>query len=61
MKAHIGVDQDSGLTHSVAITSANVHDVTMAAELLHGEEREDVRTGCGVSYRHEARETAPPA
>ena len=38
MKAHIGVDQDSGLIHSVAITSANVYDVTMAAELLHGEE-----------------------
>lgn len=38
MKAHIGVDQDTGLSHSVAITGANVQDVTMAAELLHGEE-----------------------
>ena len=38
MKAHIGVDQDSGLIHSVSTTGANVHDVTMAAELLHGEE-----------------------
>ena len=38
MKAHIGVDQSSGLIHSVTTTGANVHDVTMAAELLHGEE-----------------------
>ena len=28
-KAHIGVDQDSGLVHSVEVTSANTHDVTM--------------------------------
>ena len=39
MKAHIGVDQDSGLIHAVAVTGANIHDVTMAAELLDGEER----------------------
>ena len=39
MKAHIGVDQDSGLIHSVAVTGANIHDVTMAAELLDEEER----------------------
>ena len=38
MKAHVGVDQSSGLIHSVTTTGANVHDVTMAAELLHGEE-----------------------
>ena len=39
MKAHIGVDKDSGLIHSIVTTGANVHDVTMAAELLHGEEK----------------------
>ena len=38
MKVHIGVDKDSGLIHSVATTAANVNDVTVAAELLHGEE-----------------------
>ena len=38
-KAHIGVDQDSGLIHSVATTGANVHNVTMGAELFYGEER----------------------
>ena len=37
-KAHIGVDADSGLTHSVVVTPANVNDVTQAHALLHGEE-----------------------
>ena len=38
MKVHIGVDKGSGLIHSVETTSANVHVVTRAAQLLHGEE-----------------------
>ena len=38
MKVHIGVDSESGLIHSVGTTAANVHDLTPAAELLHGEE-----------------------
>ena len=38
MKAHIGVDADSGLVHTVATTAANEHDVTQAHALLHGEE-----------------------
>lgn len=37
-KAHIGVDRDSGLVHTVKATSANVSDVSMTAELLTGEE-----------------------
>ena len=37
-KAHIGVDRDSGLVHTVKATGANVHDVSMTPELLHGEE-----------------------
>lgn len=37
-KAHVGVDRDSGLIHTVKVTSANVHDVTVTAELLTGEE-----------------------
>ena len=37
-KAHVGVDQDSGLVHHVAATAANVHDVTMTPQLLTGEE-----------------------
>ena len=38
MKAHVGVDKDSGLIHSVVTTAAKVHDLTAAADLLHGEE-----------------------
>ena len=37
-KAHIGVDQDSGLVHSIEVTGANTHDVTMVSKLLTGEE-----------------------
>lgn len=38
MKAHIGVDAESGLVHTVVGTAANVADVTQAARLLHGDE-----------------------
>lgn len=38
MKAHIGVDAESGLVHTVTGTGANVHDVTETGALLHGEE-----------------------
>jgi IS5 family transposase len=38
MKAHIGVDADSGLVHSVEGTAANVNDVTRAHALVHGQE-----------------------
>ncbi len=37
-KAHIGVDKDSGLVHTVEATAANVHDVTEVPKLLTGEE-----------------------
>jgi transposase, IS5 family len=39
MKAHIGVDADSGLVHTVIGTAANVADINCAAQALHGEER----------------------
>lgn len=38
MKAHIGVDAESGLVHTVVGTAANVNDVTQAQALLHGDE-----------------------
>lgn len=38
MKAHIGVDADSGLVHSVTTTPANEADVTEVENLLHGQE-----------------------
>ena len=39
MKAHIGVDRDSGLVHTVVGTPAHVSDVTVGHRLLHGQER----------------------
>lgn len=39
MKAHAGVDADSGVVHTVETTSANEHDKTKLGDLLHGEER----------------------
>jgi len=40
MKAHIGVDAESGLVHTVRGTSGNVNDVVEANSLLHGDETE---------------------
>jgi len=37
-KAHIGVDADTGLVHSVATTPANVADIKQVPQLLHGAE-----------------------
>jgi IS5 family transposase len=39
LKTHIGVDAKEGHVHSVATTAANVSDVHMLPDLLHGEER----------------------
>ena len=38
MKAHIGVDAESGLVHTVRATSGNVHDIIEGNSLLHGGE-----------------------
>ena len=38
MKAHIGVDSQTKLIHSVAATAANVHDSQLLGDLLHGDE-----------------------
>lgn len=39
MKAHIGVDAETGITHTLVTTPANTNDVTQAHALLHGEEK----------------------
>ena len=60
MKAHIGVDAESGLVHTVVVTAANVNDVTQAHALLHGEET-DVHADAGyqgVDKREENFNTA---
>ena len=38
MKAHIGVDAKSGLTHTLVTTPANEHDLNQLENLLHGQE-----------------------
>ena len=38
MKAHIGVDAKSGLTHTLVTTAANDHDLNQMKNLLHGDE-----------------------
>lgn len=37
-KAHVGVDKDSGIVHTLEVTGANEHDVSMTSKLLTGEE-----------------------
>ena len=56
MKAHIGVDADSGLVHTVVGTSANVNDVTQAHALVHGEET-DVFSDAGYQGVNKREET----
>ena len=40
VKAHIGVDEESGLVHTVITTAANVSDISQTPALLHGQEQE---------------------
>ena len=37
-KAHIGADKDTGLVHSIEVTAANAHDITIVPKLLTKEE-----------------------
>ena len=56
MKAHIAVDAESGIVHSVVSTAANVNDVTQAGTLLHGQETDAFGDAGyrGVAKREEA-------
>jgi IS5 family transposase len=56
MKAHIAVDAESGIVHSVVTTAANVNDVTQAGALLHGQETDAFGDAGyrGVAKREEA-------
>jgi IS5 family transposase len=61
MKAHVGVDSQTKLIHSVVATAANAADSTMLAHLLHGEE---TRVWGDQAYRGQGevlREHAPHA
>jgi transposase, IS5 family len=59
MKAHVGVDAESGSIHSLETTPANEHDVTQAGNLLHGEEEDASGDSSyrGVEKREELEES----
>jgi IS5 family transposase len=59
MKAHIGVDVDSGVTHSLETSTARVHDSRIWDELLHGEETSVWADKGYVSAAREAAFKAP--
>ena len=59
MKAHIGVDADSGLVHTVAGTAANMSDLNMAGSLLHGQEQ-DAFADAGYQGVHKRDEAQGP-
>ena len=60
MKAHIGVDDESGLVHIVVGTATNLADVTQVDKLLHGAESVDCAdagyTGVEKRTEHDGRE-----
>jgi IS5 family transposase len=40
LKAHIGVDKESGLVHTLVTTAANFSDISQTPALLHGQEQD---------------------
>ena len=50
-KAHIGVDANSGLVHTVKLTTAKTADIKIGDELLHGDEK--IVFGDGGYHRKE--------
>ena len=61
LKAHVGVDAKEGHVHSVATSAANVSDVHMLPDLLHGEERKVWGDGGYQGQTKVIREAAPKA
>jgi len=61
MKAHIGVDSQTKLIHSVAATAANVHDSQVLPELLHGQETRVWGDAAYSGQRDVIRQHAPHA
>ncbi len=54
MKAHVGVDADSGIVHSLDTSTAKLHDSQVWDELLHGEEKSIWADKAYVSAEREA-------
>jgi len=61
MKAHVGVDSKSKIIHTAVVTSANVSDVAILPDLLHGEETRVWGDGAYQGQTEVIRECAPRA
>ena len=61
MKLHIGVDSKTKLIHAMTTTAANVHDVKVVGELLHGKETRVYGDQAYRGQRAVIREHAPNA
>lgn len=61
MKAHVGVDVETKLIHSVEATAANVADSRVLGKLLHGEETEVYGDQAYQGQAEAIRERAPKA
>lgn len=61
LKAHIGVDAKEGHVHSMATSAANVSDVHLLPDLLHGEERKVWGDGGYQGQSKAIRQAAPKA
>ena len=61
MKAHIGVDSQTKLIHSVVATAANVHDKHPIPQLLHGNEKRVYGDSAYASQKALIRQAAPKA
>lgn len=53
-KAHVGVDQGSGLIRAVITTPANINDTTPADQLIRGDERAVLADGAYHTHAREA-------
>ena len=61
MKAHIGVDSKTKIIHTAVATAANVSDVAILPDLLHGEETRVWGDGAYQGQTEVIRECAPRA
>jgi IS5 family transposase len=61
MKLHVGVDSQTGLAHSAAVSSANVHDKHALPDLLHGDEQRVYGDSAYASQKELIASKAPKA
>lgn len=61
MKAHVGVDSKTKIIHTAVATAANVSDVAVLSDLLHGEETRVWGDGAYQGQTEVIRECAPRA